>query len=142
MAFLRCEIASESLRMATAVDVILPDKGDLSEVKTLYLLHGLTDDCTGWTRYTAVERYVRERGLAVVLPEVQRSFYTDMAYGLPYFTYVSEELPAVCRRMFGLGAAREQNYIFGLSMGGYGANEMRAHLPRPLRGRGELFGRL
>ena len=83
MAFLHCEIASESLRMATAVDVILPDKGDLSEVKTLYLLHGLTDDCTGWTRYTAVERYARERGLAVVLPEVQRSFYTDMAYGLP-----------------------------------------------------------
>ena len=55
MAFLHCEIASESLRMATAVDVILPDKGELSEVKTLYLLHGLTDDCTGWTRYTAVE---------------------------------------------------------------------------------------
>ena len=50
MAFLRCEIASESLRMATAVDVILPDNGELSEVKTLYLLHGLTDDCTGWTR--------------------------------------------------------------------------------------------
>ena len=105
MAFLHCEIASESLRMATAVDVILPDNGDLSEIKTLYLLHGLTDDCTGWTRYTAVERYARERGLAVVLPEVQRSFYTDMAYGLPYFTDVSEELPAVCRRMFGLGAA-------------------------------------
>ena len=120
MAFLRCEIASESLRMATAVDVILPDKGALSETKTLYLLHGLTDDRTGWTRYTAVERYARERGLAVVLPEVQRSFYTDMVYGLPYFTYVAEELPAVCRRMFGLGAAREQNYIFGLSMGGYG----------------------
>ena len=70
MAFLHCEITSESLRMATAVDVILPDKGGLSEVKTLYLLHGLTDDCTGWTRYTAVERYARERGLAVVLPEV------------------------------------------------------------------------
>ena len=68
-----------------------------------------------------MERYARERGIAVVLPEVQRSFYTDMVYGLPYFTYVSEELPTACRRMFGLSAAREQNYIFGLSMGGYGA---------------------
>ena len=44
MAFLRCEIASELLRMATAVDVILPDKGELHDAKTLYLLHGLTDD--------------------------------------------------------------------------------------------------
>ena len=140
MAFLRCEIASESLRMATAVDVILPDKGDLSEVKTLYLLHGLTDDCTGWTRYTAVERYARERGLAVVLPEVQRSFYTDMAYGLPYFTYVSEELPAVCRRMFGLGAAREQNYIFGLSMGGYGAMKCALTYPGRYAGAASFSG--
>ena len=140
MAFLHCEIASESLRMATAVDVILPDKGDLSEVKTLYLLHGLTDDCTGWTRYTAVERYARERGLAVVLPEVQRSFYTDMAYGLPYFTYVSEELPAVCRRMFGLGAAREQNYIFGLSMGGYGAMKCALTYPDRYAGAASFSG--
>lgn len=140
MAFLHFEIASESLRMATAVDVILPDKGDLSEVKTLYLLHGLTDDCTGWTRYTAVERYARERGLAVVLPEVQRSFYTDMAYGLPYFTYVSEELPAVCRRMFGLGAAREQNYIFGLSMGGYGAMKCALTYPDRYAGAASFSG--
>ncbi len=140
MAFLHCEIASESLRMATAVDVILPDKGDLSEVKTLYLLHGLTDDCTGWTRYTAVERYARERGLAVVLPEVQRSFYTDMAYGLPYFTYVSEELPAVCRRMFGLSAARERNYIFGLSMGGYGAMKCALTYPDRYAGAASFSG--
>ena len=140
MAFLRCEIASESLRMATAVDVILPDKGALSETKTLYLLHGLTDDRTGWTRYTAVERYARERGIAVVLPEVQRSFYTDMVYGLPYFTYVAEELPAVCRRMFGLGAAREQNYIFGLSMGGYGAMKCALTYPDRYAGAASFSG--
>ena len=140
MAFLRCEIASEALRMATAVDVILPDQGELSRIKTLYLLHGLTDDCTGWTRYTAVERYARERGIAVVLPEVQRSFYTDMVYGLSYFTYVSEELPAVCRRMFGLGAAREQNYIFGLSMGGYGAMKCALTYPERYAGAASFSG--
>lgn len=140
MAFLRCEIASESLRMATAVDVILPDKGELHDTKTLYLLHGLTDDCTGWTRYTAVERYARERGIAVVLPEVQRSFYTDMVYGLPYFTYVSEELPAVCRRMFGLSAAREKNYIFGLSMGGYGAMKCALMYPERYAGAASFSG--
>ena len=140
MAFLRCEITAESLRMATAVDVILPDKGDLHDAKTLYLLHGLTDDCTGWTRYTAVERYARERGMAVVLPEVQRSFYTDMVYGLPYFTYVSEELPAVCRRMFGLAAAREQNYIFGLSMGGYGAMKCALTYPERYAGAASFSG--
>ena len=121
MAFLHCEIFSETLDMATAVNVILPDSGALCEANTVYLLHGLSDNCTGWMRYTSVERYARERGIAVIMPEVQRSFYIDMTYGLPYFTYISEELPALCRRMFSLSAEREKNYVFGLSMGGYGA---------------------
>ena len=140
MAFLHCEIASESLRMATAVDVILPDKGELSEVKTLYLLHGLTDDCTGWTRYTAVERYARERGLAVVLPEVQRSFYADMAAGLDFFGYVAVELPAMCERMFGLPHERTKRYVMGLSMGGYGALKCALTYPERYAGVGSFSG--
>ena len=140
MALLHCELSSETLRMATAVDVILPDKGTLSEARTVYLLHGLTDDQTGWTRYTAVERYARERGIAVVLPAVQRSFYTDMAYGPPYFTYVSEELPALCRRMFGLSAEREKNYVFGLSMGGYGAMKCALTYPDRYAGAASFSG--
>ena len=39
--------------------------------------------------------------------------------------------------MFGLGAAREQNYIFGLSMGGYGA--MKCALTYPDRYAGAAF---
>lgn len=63
-----------------------------------------------------------------------------MAYGLPYFTYVSEELPAVCRRMFGLGAARERNYIFGLSMGGYGAMKCALTYPDRYAGAASFSG--
>ena len=107
--------------MNTSVRIVMPDTGDLSKVKTVYLLHGLSDNCTGWSRYTSCERYARERGIALVMPEVQRGFYMDGIYGLKYFTYVSEELPAAMQRLFGLSAAREQNYVMGLSMGGYGA---------------------
>ena len=45
----------------------------------------------------------------------------DGVYGLRYFTYISEELPAAMQRLFGLSAAREKNFVMGLSMGGYGA---------------------
>lgn len=121
MAYLRCDFASEALKMNTSMIVLLPDNLKLSEVPVVYLLHGLSDNCTGWTRFSAVERYAREHGAAVVMPEVQRSFYTDMVYGMDYFTYIQEELPRVCRRFFGLSPEREKNYIMGLSMGGYGA---------------------
>src|SRR5690625_3305285 len=62
-------------------------------VPVLYLLHGLSDDCTIWERRTSIERYATEKGIAVVMPEVRRSFYADEALGEKYWTYVAEELP-------------------------------------------------
>ena len=107
--------------MNTSLEVVLPDEGKLKDAPVIYLLHGLSDNCTGWTRYTAIERYARDKGAAVIMPEVQRSFYADMAFGPDYFTYVSKELPQLCAHFFGLSARREKNFVMGLSMGGYGA---------------------
>lgn len=120
MAHLRCDFRSDAMAMNTSMTVILPEKTDLSQVPVVYLLHGLEDNCTGWTRYTSVERYAREKGAALVIPEVQRSFYTDMEQGIPYFTFIHDELPEICRGFFGFSARREKNYMMGLSMGGYG----------------------
>lgn len=44
-----------------------------------------------------------------------------MAHGLKYFTYISEELPKICRDMFRIFNRRENNFVAGLSMGGYRA---------------------
>ena len=134
MAFLNCEVFSKTLNMATALRVILPDEGELGAANTVYLLHGLSDNSSGWTRYTAVEQYARERGLAVVMPEVQRSFYADMAAGLDYFGYVAVELPAMCERMFGLPHERTKRYVMGLSMGGYVAMDIQRLYPETVAG--------
>ncbi len=134
MAHLRCDVYSAILGMSTSLEVILPDEGRLKDAPVIYLLHGLSDNCTGWCRYTAVERYARNRGAAVIMPEVQRSFYMDMAMGLDYFTYVQQELPQICGRMFGLTARREKNFIMGLSMGGYGALKCALANPRQYAG--------
>lgn len=125
MAVFRGDIRSTALGMDTGLAVILPyDRPagvQQTPCKVLYLLHGLGDNCAAWCRYTAIERYARDKGLAVIMPEVQRSFYHDMVHGPDYFTYVSEELPALCGAMFGISTRREDTYIAGLSMGGYGA---------------------
>jgi S-formylglutathione hydrolase FrmB len=142
MALLRVEYSSRVLEMNTSFQVFLPDEGKLSETRVVYLLHGLTDNCTGWTRYTACERYARERGVAIVIPEVQRSFYIDGVYGLKYFTYVSRELPKVCQRMFGFSPRREFNYVMGLSMGGFGALKCMLHNPGRYAGCGSFSGAL
>ena len=66
----------------------------------LYLLHGLSDDDTIWLRRTSIERYVAPLGLAVVMPQVHRSFYLDEAHGGRYWTFLSEELPEVVAWFF------------------------------------------
>lgn len=131
MAFIQCDFRSEALGMMTHFCAVLPGEDGTAPAgaPVVWLLHGLTDNGTAWQRYTGVEWYARLKQAAVIMPEVQRSFYTDMAAGPAYFTYVSQELPEFCRRMFGLSPARERNLVMGNSMGGYGA--MKCALRRP-----------
>jgi len=116
---------SAALGMDTHLSVVLPHDFEAPNLRepcpVLYLLHGLSQGSDAWLRRSNVERYCREYGVALVMPEVQRSFYLDLTYGPRYFTYVSGELPEICRRMFRLSPAREDTFVAGLSMGGYGA---------------------
>ena len=128
MPLIHCNFFSHALGMCVSMDVILPlskwqsgAQADTAPCPTLYLLHGYSDDHTIWQRRTSIERYVDPLNLAVVMPTVHLSFYTDMAVGLPYWTFLSEEVPYAARSMFNLSAAREDNFAAGLSMGGYGA---------------------
>lgn len=134
MAHIRCDFRSEVMEMGTSMTVVLPEGAALEERPVVYLLHGLEDNCTGWTRYTSVERYAREHQAALVIPEVQRSWYADMRAGLPYFRFVHEELPEICRRIFRFSDAPEKNYVMGLSMGGYAALKCALHTPERYAG--------
>jgi putative tributyrin esterase len=143
---LRTDLFSEALGMGTSAVVLMPQEsagigmsgpadgsgsGDTaaSGVPVLYLLHGLSDDCTIWTRRTSLERYASEKGIAVVMPEVRRSFYIDEALGDQYWTYVSEELPTLLARTFRISTAREDTFVAGLSMGGYGSMKLALNHP-------------
>src|SRR5690349_9975630 len=122
---------SETLGLLSSLYVLLPQR-PLAEaqnkprkkLRTLYLLHGHSDDHTAWQRYTSIERYAEGLNLAVVMPAVHLSFYNDMAHGGRYWQFISEEVPALVRDTFPLSARREDNFVAGLSMGGYGAFKM------------------
>jgi S-formylglutathione hydrolase FrmB len=150
MALIHCDFFSEVLGISTSMCVILPQNtrsqigmaGSEQKEKypTLYLLHGLSDDHTIWQRRTSIERYVSEMGIAVVMPNAGRSFYTDMKYGYKYFTFISEELPEIARQFFPLSEKREDNFVAGLSMGGYGAFKIALSLPDKFSAAASLSG--
>lgn len=118
---------SHSLKMTTQMRVIFPDvSNDVTPVvegepRVLYLLHGLAANCGEWTRFSKIEYYAKKYNFIIIMPEVQRSFYQDSQAGPGYFTYVADELPQICQRWFRLNPARENTFIAGESMGGYGA---------------------
>lgn len=152
MAFFECHCFSETLGMQVDIWVLLPQRtqrqigmqGVVQGEKhpTLYLLHGLSDDHSIWMRRTSIERYAAEAGLAVVMPAVHRSFYTDMAHGFRYWSYVSDELPRLMHQFFPLSERREDTCVAGLSMGGYGAFKLALAQPERFGAAASLSGSL
>ncbi len=140
---------SEVLTLRCTMNVILPQRSlaeatsrEKPKYRTLYLLHGHSDDHTAWQRWTSIERYVEGLNLAVVMPAVDRSFYTDMAYGGEYGQFISEEVPAVVHDLFPLSSEREDTFIAGLSMGGYGAFKLALTYPERYAAAASLSGAL
>ncbi len=152
MAFIELTYNSKALKMDVPVNVILPER-KMSDpcagapenlpYKTLYLYHGLGGNYSEWIRNSGIIRYAAKYGIAVVMPEVGRSWYTDTAYTAAYFTFVTKELPQVCRSYFrGMSEAREDNLVAGLSMGGYGAVKAALACPDQFCGCASLSGAL
>lgn len=153
MALLHVNFFSDVLGMSTSMDVILPEqttgqigmegKGADKPYPTLYLLHGMSDDHTIWQRRTSIERYVSDMGLAVVMPTTHLGWYTDMAQGARWFTFVSQEVPDKCRSFFrNMSTRREDTFAAGLSMGGYGALKLGLRCPERFGAVASLSGAL
>lgn len=135
MATLKGNWFSEKLNMNTHVTVCMPDLPRETKA-TVILLHGLKGDADVWMNRVGLEFFANKYSLAFVMPEVQRSWYIDMAYGLDYFGYVSDEVPQLIAHYFKLPTDREHLYIGGLSMGGYGT--IRCALKNPDRYKGAM----
>ncbi|MCL1806101.1 MAG: esterase family protein [Oscillospiraceae bacterium] len=153
MALMRLSFFSEVLGRQSYVNVLLPQSmagrdwswGTFTArppFPVLYLLHGLSEDQETWLRNTSIERYAEGRNLAVVMPSTDRGFYTDTAYGVKYFTYISEELPQILRQYLPLSERREDTYAAGLSMGGYGALKLALRSPERFSFAASLSGAL
>lgn len=150
MALIDCKFFSEVLGVSTSVQVILPQNTRTQigmggskvngDSPVLYLLHGLSDDDSTWLRRTSIERYVAEKNLVVVMPDGGRGFYTDMVHGYKYFTFITEELPKLMKQFFHISNKREDTFIAGLSMGGYGALKIALSCPDKYSAAASLSG--
>ncbi len=121
---------STTLLKACSMTVLLPDRAESDgDPPLLYLLHGLSDDHTVWSRRTSIERYVHDMPLIVVMPDGGRSFYCDAVRGPAYETHLIRDVVGFVDRFFQTVAERRARAIGGLSMGGYGALKLALQYP-------------
>lgn len=131
MALIEVNFLSECLMRTVTVQAVIPfDKlpaqgatlPDAEKYPVLYLLHGIFGNYTDWVSGTCIQRWAEERNLAVIMPSGENHFYTDCeANGERFSEFIGRELPEKMRRLFPLSEKKEETFIGGLSMGGYGA---------------------
>ena len=146
MAFMQCNFYSNSLNLWVSMDVILPQPplaccradGNIRCSGCFTACPTITPPGSAVLRSSVMSPLQ----LAVVMPAVDRSFYADMVHGNRDRSYVADELPDVARSFFPLSTRREDNFVAGLSMGGYGAFKLAFSFPRRFSAAASLSGAL
>lgn len=132
MAVVNVTFYSGSLRRNVSFCAYLPSNkpetsmGDTanhrSELKTLYMLHGYGGDCHDYLHIQELKELSEKHHLAMIYPSGENSFYLEgVDQSENFSTFIGKELVEVTRGMFRLSDRREDTYIGGISMGGYGA---------------------
>lgn len=133
MAVAHITFFSNALSKTTSFVAVLPNDGMIfpgqkpsymtENMRTLYLLHGAMGSETDYLTNTNIRELSDKYQLAVIMPAGDNSFYVDGGEGSMsnYGQFIGEELVEYTRRLFHLSDKREDTFIGGLSMGGYGA---------------------
>ena len=134
MSFITIQFKSFAIMRGTTVKVILPTDAMAGKVvdppyKTLYFLPGYSADATEILNYLSLRKQCELKGIAVVLVDGCNSFYIDHPESNQNFSQFIQDVVAQTRRTLPLSDKREDTFIGGISMGGYGAlyNGMRFH---------------
>ncbi len=140
---------SDVLHSSQKVNILLPEPRTIyphkkEDMEILYLLHGMQGSAHSWVSSSSVERYLYESGrnMAIIIPTMKSNFYTDHKIGDAYFTYIGEELPKIIRSYLHVSHQRDQTYVAGLSMGGYGAIKLALSYPEQFKMAASFSGAL
>lgn len=122
---------SAALRRPITIKVIVPtDKccayhlyvPEKKPMKTLYFLEGMLSNETGALSYTRLQPIAEDNNLAVVVINGENMHYADSDMTLNYYDQmVANDIIKYTRNTFQLSDKREDTFIGGFSMGGFGA---------------------
>lgn len=141
MTIARMNFRSQTIGKGTSLTVYLPENMK-RDTPVMYLLHGYSDDCNAWLDATSLARFAGEYPFMIVMPQVELSYYTNMAYGEDYWDFITIELPQRIKEWYGVSCEPDKTFVAGLSMGGYGAFKWGMQAPERFRAVASMSGAL
>ncbi len=126
MAYLELQYLSTKITRFTTIQAFLPTDAMSGKVfeppfKTLYFLPGFSNDATTLITYLGLRRECELKGIAVVVVNGDNAFYMDHPECLSNYSAFVKETVDMTRKLLPLSQKREDTFIGGISMGGYGA---------------------
>jgi enterochelin esterase-like enzyme len=124
-------VASKILNKDVKYTIYLPPDYTSSDrtYPVVYLLHGYTDDNTGWLQFGEINRYA-DKAIAegtippmiIVMPNGDSSFYINSYDGKENYEdfFIKEFMPSI-EKTYRVKAEKKYRGVAGLSMGGYGS---------------------
>jgi S-formylglutathione hydrolase FrmB len=124
-------VASKILNKDVKYTIYLPADYTSSErtYPVVYLLHGYTDDNTGWLQFGEINRYA-DKAIAegiippmiIVMPNGDSSYYINSYDGKEKYEdfFIKEFMPSI-EKAYHIKAEKNYRGVAGLSMGGYGS---------------------
>lgn len=137
----------------SAMDLYIPQYGDSAihngmteemfysrKFPVLWLLQAEGENGSSWFRYSLLEEYAAQLNIAVVCPAIENSFGINVKRGDPWESFLAGSLRKVVYSMLPISDRREDNFIAGISMGGYAAIRLALKYPELFEAAGSLNG--
>ncbi|MCJ1978134.1 alpha/beta hydrolase [Lactococcus paracarnosus] len=126
MAYLELQYASQAISKYTTLKAYLPSDGTSGTLfvppyKTVYFLPGFSNDATALMTYLGLRKECELKGIAIVVVDGDNSFYVEQANHQANYSTFIREVVEVTRKLLPLSENRNDTFIGGISMGGYGA---------------------
>ncbi|MDR0928563.1 MAG: hypothetical protein LBM74_02490 [Oscillospiraceae bacterium] len=126
MANLHINFRSDCLSRSVYPVAFLPDYNGYNDqpppYRTLYFLPGYSGGGLETAQFTNFAFYAAQYGIAIILIDGENSFYVDDEQrGALFSRYAGQEIVEATRALLPLSHRREDTFIGGISMGGYGA---------------------
>lgn len=124
--FANVTMRSVILDMDVKIQLSLPENrhqtDDLQGRKypILYILHGYKEDCSTWMNFSTLPLLTRDLDLIVCTVSESNGFYINQSCGFRTFDFLTKELPVKLKNFLPISDRREDTYVMGESMGGYG----------------------